>query len=207
MWIATQDGFFSAVASDRDPGVFLVRTRCKADAVFLQSWAWDEHSADLEIIRFTQSDYPWRVVVPREVWGSYLVYASEQISYTNFKDRIGRLNKFRAGIYGSVWAVLLRVEDEDLPPSKRQKYTPWWEDDYRSSTSLPTATTSLFSSPALPLDEEDDEVQGALAAAGRSIHDLTEKEWQELMEEPPLPPLPEPRRRNRRSSRKAGGRR
>lgn len=184
MWTMTQDGFFSTVASDRDPDKFLVRTRALDDVLFLQAWILREHGVDVEVTVKEKSDYPWRLIIDRELWGSYLVYATEQLDYTNFKDRIHEVNEPRAQVYTQVWWNLLKVEDEDKLPAE-----------------MPTAYRSLDQ-----LLGFDDELEGARA---RSIHDLTDAEWQELMEETPgywVPPSPPPQRKRRRGGKKASKR-
>lgn len=114
MWIMTMDGFYSAVEKpwDREDGHLTVRARCREDI--------DRLVAKLEVDavpKFSESaDYAWRVRVPREAWALYLVSATEDLSYDNFKDETKRrLGRERASVYGSVWARLLDLDDRPDP--------------------------------------------------------------------------------------------
>lgn len=167
MWVFVDKGFYSAVVDDDDPELLVVRTRARADADYLVKWIKREHGVAAEVVVLKRvTDYPWRVYVDRQVWGSFLVDATETMNYGNFKSRVHDVNERRAQVYSSVWATLLRIENEDRPAVK-----------------VKASVGSLFTPAYLGTDDELDEEHGALV---RSIHDMTDAEWRELMEEAPV---------------------
>lgn len=128
MWVFTQGGFYSAVQHDDQADLLVVRTRVKADARRLALWIValdstgdeeaDAGAVERQIIVRPNSDYPWRVIVPREDWGLFLTQAVDDIDYGNYKDRVTRVDGYaRADVYGRVWFVLLDLAAQD--PERR----------------------------------------------------------------------------------------
>lgn len=111
MWIATQDGYFSAVNNIKDKSgeTVLVRARASKDLYNLRE-------AGVEfgrIICIERADYPYRAVIHRDAWANYLATAVAAIDYPNFKDRIHDLDPSRANVYMKVWSALTHIEDAD----------------------------------------------------------------------------------------------
>jgi hypothetical protein len=116
IWVFTQDGFYSVTAYDEAPGgprpdaneLVVVRTRARDDLTRLSGWIHDA-----EIVATPSADYPFRIVCGREEWARYLVAMTEQIDYTNFKQRVEeRLGTRRHDVLLSVWTTLRRLETD-----------------------------------------------------------------------------------------------
>lgn len=111
MWIMTTDGFFSAVQKDSsDPNTITVRARSFVDLHNLLSSLGSEKN----ILELTRHDYPYRVILTRDEWTSYIVNAASKMSYSNFKDAVAGINKSRSITYSNVWYDLLEIEQEAL---------------------------------------------------------------------------------------------
>ncbi len=123
MWTFTQTGFYSAVAYDRDrdglrlplpagagpDDLLLVRTRAKSDLLGLLE------ALELPGSRAASSpsaDYPWRAVLTRSEWSSFLERETERLDYPNFKSRVmATAGRDRHDAYVRVWAALHALED------------------------------------------------------------------------------------------------
>ena len=137
MWVATPEGFFSAVA-DAQEDVLQVRCRSKKDALGLARWLVENEVAFLNddyptveslVLEWPGRDYPCRVLVWREQWAAYMLYVVDQITYRNFKNEVkARQGGRRAATYGRVWGVLLDIEKEDRPEPKRQPTQTRWDE-------------------------------------------------------------------------------
>lgn len=107
MWLMTTEGFFSAVADRDDDNFVLVRSRAHEDSLALAT-AVDGG----EVIETPQADYRWRVRLRRSSWMSYVAAQALAIDYDNFKNAVAkRQGVERAGVYGDVWSVLLRLQE------------------------------------------------------------------------------------------------
>lgn len=183
MWIQLPVGMYSAVLNaDDDTGYTLqVRSRARTDAEYLAKWIKDEHGVDAEVLSWPGRDYPYRVIIDIELWGSFLVAASDAIVYTNFKNEVAKHNPKRAKVYSKVWSAFLDIEDENPTGSNRSIY------GGRDAYVLPRRGSVFSSRPSYTtlddlLDREEEE-------NGRSIMDLTEDEWRALQEEDGRPPF------------------
>ena len=118
MWTMTANGgFLSAVQHDEDPDLLVVRSRVKADALTLAQYlVLYRHLASEPrdmLITYATSDYPWRVIVPRDVFASFLAAQVAAIDYGNFKAAVGLISPEHAHAYARVWADLLVLERTD----------------------------------------------------------------------------------------------
>ena len=109
MWIATQDGYFSAVQHRDKPDTHMVRARDSKDLQHIRDWGYDTG----RIIAMTNADYPYRIIIKKDEWARYLVNATTAIDYVNFKSRIHEVDRPRGDIYLKVWRELLHIEDVD----------------------------------------------------------------------------------------------
>lgn len=110
MWVITTHGFFSAVEKpeDRGNGTLTVRARNEEDIRALA--AMIPGTTPTQTTR-GHSDYEWRLRCTTSEWAVALARMALEINYSNFKTAVGqRQGKVRAGVYGSVWSVLLRLE-------------------------------------------------------------------------------------------------
>lgn len=128
MWLFTTDGFYSGVQHRTEPDTIVVRTRVKADAEHLAAWLlnWQgkpRRKASIQRLILTRvgSDYPWRVMVPRDAWGQFAMEAAYSTRYDNYKSAVQReQGAARESVYHDVWAALLRLEDDD-PDNPRRR--------------------------------------------------------------------------------------
>ena len=119
MWIATDIGFYSAVAHRDQADTVMVRARSRADLLALLEFGRDvlaDHPQAAEIGPLVDSpppaDYPARVTMPAVVWADLLAALAVRIKYDNFKTRVGNVNRERAATYGRVWQALVAIERE-----------------------------------------------------------------------------------------------
>ena len=141
MWTMTTRGFFSAVQHRDDADLLVVRTRDHGDAATLQTWyaTWSQAQVDADtdmaaylppaiITSYPMSDYPWRVILPRQAWAEFLVEVTADLDYGNFKDAVkAAQGPARAGVYMEVWGAMLRLER--LDPLGRRYPEPDWDDE------------------------------------------------------------------------------
>ena len=108
MWIYTPTGFISAVAKRSNPTQLTVRAR-------------DRQSLD-ELVALTGekatigegTDYPYRVVVSRELFKFWLDSQVDDIAYSNFKDEAHKVRGYEyASVLGRVWSDNLALEDQE----------------------------------------------------------------------------------------------
>lgn len=116
MWIFTQDGYVSAVASDQDRDKLVVRARDRESLEMLSEMIGDEP------VELPNRDYEYRLFVDRKVFSQWLLLQAEGIDYTNFKNRIWQT---RGDIYhdacSNVWGEMLNVSDKYGRPAKASR--------------------------------------------------------------------------------------
>jgi len=111
MWIITQTGFLSAVQATDDPTTVVVRARVRGDLTALRDTFGDQFGYKPDVIAYGFSDYPYRVLVSREVLTRFLAEQVQQINYGNFKGRVAQVSgRERMGVYHQVWADLMDLE-------------------------------------------------------------------------------------------------
>ncbi len=116
MWIFTQEGFISAVRSDKNPAELMVRAR---DAQSLEGLA--DH-ASVEIINTPYNDYPWRVFVTDAVFNEYMRFVVDLVDYTNFKNRATETRGYEFHrLLSEVWYTMTAFEDDDARAAVRKK--------------------------------------------------------------------------------------
>lgn len=118
MWLFTQYGFYSVVCARDlagnparvDPDTFMVRARCRRHLESLQKRF--PQMASLEIADTTNTDYRFRVVVPKTVWAEVVRELIAEIDYGNFKDRAhSRSSDDRyVDALHDVWEVMERLQ-------------------------------------------------------------------------------------------------
>lgn len=186
MWICLPSGFYSAVKDKDDPSgeTLQIRTRAWSDAVYLRDWLKTEHGQDVAILRWEYRDYPWRLLVTKDLWGSFLVAAAEEIDYTNFKNQVAEINPARAKVYGRAWGVFYDIENED-GSRKRPPLGSWAPARPSRPSTLADLTGTGWShreselEPDVPTEVEVIDVHSGAVVGYRSIHDLTDAEWLE----------------------------
>lgn len=106
MWLFTTHGFFSVVReSTRPMANVVIRAR---DDRHLDKLLTHVGQSDLthRIIHTTDSDYPYRVIVPKHTWTAISERLSDDIDYTNFKEKVGRRNQRYSDVLHLVWAMV-----------------------------------------------------------------------------------------------------
>ena len=107
MWVFTIEGFVSAVREPYDHTELIVRARDKKSLETLEfvsgRKAWATPS----------NDYPYRIKVTNGDFDRFLELATEDISYSNFKQAVdANRGKTYAKALSKVWSVMHDVEDE-----------------------------------------------------------------------------------------------
>lgn len=124
MWIMTTDGFFSAVQHRDKPNTLLIRARSRVDLEQLADRVRIKHS---KILSTDNADYPYRILLPRKQWAEYLLSATEDLTYPNFKSAVGKTNPERAYIYHDVWSTLFEIESEGQAVKEMDRML-WWQE-------------------------------------------------------------------------------
>lgn len=148
LWLITPHGFYSAVQHDNDPNLIVVRTRVKADALYLAQFVLDVDALEAEspedlLVTYDFSDYPWRVILFRDTWQSFLATEAhgDHLNYGNVKDAVkAQQGPARAATYMSVWSALLRLQDQDPDRVRRNAWqgilARHWDDDLEPLASV-----------------------------------------------------------------------
>lgn len=137
MWLFSKIGFFSAVLaeSDDENEWVMVRGRVREDLERLVECTsvlfQDEESNPYrpEILEWPGRDYPYRVIVEKEVWAEVVQMLAMDIDYTNFKNSIKKgspTGAKRATLYMDVWRAMLSAERKmGIKPSNESAYGQW----------------------------------------------------------------------------------
>lgn len=99
MWLCLNRGFFSVVKSSKDADEFLVRSRVKGH---LENYFPDE-----TIIITNFNDYPYRIIISKEVFSEWLVNQVNCINYTNFKDSVS--DRTLHSFYSEIWYLGVKI--------------------------------------------------------------------------------------------------
>jgi hypothetical protein len=112
MWIATNQGFFSVVASDQDPTVLMVRARFRDDL----RRAFDPllKRLGLEVFHSPDRDYAYRCFIPRDEFAREIARRLLETDYTNFKDSVNGENiQNLKALYDDIWFCGAQAQDMD----------------------------------------------------------------------------------------------
>lgn len=110
MWIFTEYGFFSAVVDADDKKTMVVRSRDIRHLRTLKSRFVELD--EVEIATSYDSDYAFRIRVPKRVWSKLIEQLSEDIHYSNFKSHVLRLqgrNDYERALH-EVWQVMAETQ-------------------------------------------------------------------------------------------------
>ncbi|MBF0102217.1 MAG: hypothetical protein HQK77_15055 [Desulfobacterales bacterium] len=109
MWVFTMDGFYSVVqkAYDKEQGTVTVRARCRAD---LEKMLGRVNESS-EIIVSKNTDYRFRVSIPRHIWKLYLDMAAESLDYDNFKTASCSHSALRHNAYMTCWQAMREFQE------------------------------------------------------------------------------------------------
>ncbi len=111
MWLATKDGFLSAVLAEN--GKIVVRSRERSALDHL-----DHYLPGLWIEETPGRDYRYRTYVGRDEFAQALAAMARDIDYPNFKDEVGkRADRGRVSLayehaLHQVWAIFGRLQPD-----------------------------------------------------------------------------------------------
>jgi len=107
MWIYLPLGFYSIVHKPPcKENELLVRTRCKDDIEKLQKQLKAKYQFNGEVIDSPKADYAYRMIVPREIFASFISSAAMELDYDNFKNTIPRIDYQRHDAYLRCWDAM-----------------------------------------------------------------------------------------------------
>lgn len=120
MWIFTPHGFYSIVEDRTNPEQLQVRARVREDLeAFGRQMA---HPAP--ILTTPAADYPYRMVLPRDIVVQAVATMAGSIDYPNFKNRVDEVQgQQRHDLYGHVWEVIWRGLSKFRPKGDRHTTT------------------------------------------------------------------------------------
>lgn len=192
MWVMTTGGYVSAVQHRDNPALVMVRARDHASLADLCKQL--ELDAGKAIYSDFPSDYPYRVVITKEQFATFLVTeVTERLDYTNFKSAAKKVRGEKyARFLMSVWSVSHSLTPERIK-RKNDAARPSYSTRYTSAGSLgwgsyraPDDRSRDFNSvweasrqdrDAFPGDEafgEASEHAGVL-----SVHSMTDEQWKQ----------------------------
>lgn len=129
MWLFTKYGFYSAVCARRgdgahgqpiDPERVMVRARLRSHLEALQ--ARFESLRDCELQASSDTDYAFRLFVPKAVWGDVTAALALEMDYDNFKSEVaehqGRAGAAYEQALHDVWSVMHRLQQRDRAVSR-----------------------------------------------------------------------------------------
>ena len=100
MWICLNNAFISAVQDENDANMLKIRARNRAHLKALFPKA--------KIFESSDTDYRFRVFIPRERFATLLAKKAMEINYPNFKDSV-RDDKLH-DLYASFWTLHWRYQ-------------------------------------------------------------------------------------------------
>lgn len=115
MWLFTRDGFFSIAATPFcKPGDVAIRCRRKEHITKLIA----RHKLDAEILCVENSDYKYRIQIPRTLWAKVVEAEAQAIDYASFKDSLveaGADSDYLRAMF-TTWGVLHKMQTAALEP-------------------------------------------------------------------------------------------
>lgn len=108
MWVFTETGFISAVVDVTNDDRLVVRSR---DRISLEPL---ERASGCRIVVGAGTDYPYRVLCPRDVFADWLLESVSGVDYSNFKSRVHdtRGDDFADALM-DVWSAMWAVTDSE----------------------------------------------------------------------------------------------
>jgi len=107
MWLYTKLGFFSIVHKPPcKKDELLVRTRCRGDLDALSKKLSQTSDFIGVIIESKDSDYAYRMVVPRSILAPFMAAMVMNLDYRNFKATISYNDQPRHEAYFKCWEVM-----------------------------------------------------------------------------------------------------
>jgi hypothetical protein len=118
MWLYTKLGFFSIVyKTPCKKDELLVRARCRQDLEALSKKLTESNDFKGKIIESKDSDYAYRMVVPRSVLAPFLAELMKNLDYANFKGTIPYNDRLRHAAYFKCWDAMLEWQEKLSEPA------------------------------------------------------------------------------------------
>jgi hypothetical protein len=109
MWLFTENGFVSAIRYNNNKDEITVRARDKKSLRSIVDFT------GAKIIKKTDTDYPYRVIIEDSEWSSWVAEQALKIDYPNFKNRVYQTRgKSFAHLLSDVWGIMLGAEKIEL---------------------------------------------------------------------------------------------
>ena len=103
MWVFTKDGFYSIVSKDCQPNEVQIKTRSELDLHNL----CNKLNISPPIIKEEFDGYPYRTIINKNLWISYLTDYVNDIDYDNVRNHIiDREDNQRKDAYKKVWKTM-----------------------------------------------------------------------------------------------------
>lgn len=125
MWLFTKCGFYSVVTWHKPKGSMAIRARMREHLITLQK-RFSATIGDSVLQESQHTDYPYRLIVSREIWKDIAERLTDEIDYNNFKGECtrgqGEGDYVRA--LHKVWGVMRELQwkekqgGESSPPPK-----------------------------------------------------------------------------------------
>jgi hypothetical protein len=107
MWLYTKLGFFSIVhKAPCKKDELLVRTRCRQDIEALSKKLSQISNFNGTIVESKDSDYAYRMMVPRSILAPFMAGLMEALDYKNFKGTIPYNDQLRHEAYSKCWEAM-----------------------------------------------------------------------------------------------------
>ncbi len=84
MWVFTKYGFFSGTCTHDDNNIIQIRGRVKKHLENLKK----RFDISAKIKTSTDTDYKYRMFVPKDVWADILLELGKETDYNNFKNKV-----------------------------------------------------------------------------------------------------------------------
>ncbi|GFK94679.1 hypothetical protein NNJEOMEG_02526 [Fundidesulfovibrio magnetotacticus] len=114
MWIFTRDGFFSIAATRFcQPGEVAVRARKIEHLERMMA----RHDVTADILTFSESDYRYRIQIPRETFARILAEEALSLDYNSFKDAMAESEASAdyLRVMFATWAAVHKMQSQELP--------------------------------------------------------------------------------------------
>ena len=122
MWIFTKYGFLSAVCARQgdgshgqpvDPDRIMIRGRLRSHLEAVKN-RFSGLLGEYEIQEFAETDYAFRLFVPKVAWEQVLSELAAEIDYDNFKSKVTTFQGAAGAAYEhslhEVWSVMHRLQ-------------------------------------------------------------------------------------------------
>jgi len=122
MWVYLKTGFYSVVHKPPcKEDELLVRVRCNDDINKLQKQLKENYQFDGEVIYSPKADYAYRMIVPRDIFASFISSATMELNYDNFKNTVKGKDYQRHDAYMRCWESMYEWQRDLERVNKKYK--------------------------------------------------------------------------------------